>query len=252
MSETNMISEKDKELLRKLEETLGYHFSNEILLNTALTHSSFANEQGGKGEHNERLEFLGDAALELCVSAELFIRFPDAREGDLTRMRAKIVSQPSLATLALACNLEGCLRLGKGEESQGGRDRPSLLSDALEAILGAVFLDGGFGAVQAVVGNILKGKWPEQEENNHSKDCKSLLQELTQRRYKERPVYTLVGSAGPEHAKTFTVQVTLPDSLVFMSDGPSLKRAEQLVACQALEYLLSNATPGSLLAAEDY
>ncbi len=249
--EKNFLSEKDSPALNALQEILEYRFSDISFLRVALTHSSYANEQGGKAEHNERLEFLGDAALELCVSAELFARFPHAREGDLTRMRAKLVSQPSLAALAFVCNLDEFLLLGKGEESQGGRDRPSLLSDAFEAVLGAVFLDGGFAAVQSVVRTVLAGKWPEQEENNQSKDCKSLLQELTQRRFKERPLYTLVGSSGPEHAKIFTVQVTLPDSLVFMSDGPSLKRAEQLVACQALEYLLANTTPGAMLAEED-
>ncbi len=246
----NLLSDTESLAFRALQETIAYQFSDESLLLTALTHSSFANEQGGKAEHNERLEFLGDAALELCVSTELFTRFAGAREGDLTRMRAKLVSQPSLATFAIACRLDGCLRLGKGEESQGGRDRPSLLSDAFEALLGAVFLDGGFAAVQSVVRTVLNDKWPVNEEQNQSKDCKSLLQELIQRRYKERPVYALVGSAGPEHAKIFTVQVTLPDALVFMSDGPSLKRAEQLVACQALEYLLSNTTPGAMLAQE--
>ncbi len=247
MSEQS-VSEKESAALPGLQRIIGYRFSDESLLRTAMTHSSYANEQGGRAEHNERLEFLGDAALELTVSAELFARFPGAREGDLTRMRAKIVSQPSLASLALACKVDVCLLLGKGEECQGGRDRPALLSDAFEALLGAVFLDGGFGAVQSVVRTILNDKWPDQDECTQSKDCKSLLQELIQRRYKERPVYSLIGSSGPEHAKIFTVQVTLPDSLVFMSDGPSLKRAEQLVACQALEYLLANTTPNAMLA----
>lgn len=225
-------------MFSRIEKNIGYVFTDTTLLTTALTHSSHANEQGCEAEHNERLEFLGDAVLELCVSAELFSRFPDAREGDLTRMRAQIVSQPFLTELAKEYHIDRALLLGKGEENQGGRERPSLLSDAFEALLGAVYLDGGFAAAAAVVRTMFSGKWPEQKRNSQTKDCKSLLQEVTQQQFKERPVYTLIGSSGPEHAKVFTVQVTLPDNLVFTSDGPSLKRAEQLVACLALEHLL--------------
>ena len=225
-------------MLERIENNIGYTFKDRTLLQTALTHSSYANEQGGETAHNERFEFLGDAVLELCVSAELFTRFAEVREGDLTRMRAKIVSQPFLTDLAREYQLDTALRLGKGEENQGGRERPSLLSDAFEALLGAVFLDGGFAAATEVVRTVFTGKWPEQRQSTRAKDCKSLLQEVTQQRFKERPVYTLVGSSGPEHAKVFTVRVTLPDNLVFTSDGPSLKRAEQLVACLALEHLL--------------
>lgn len=229
-------------MLANVEDSIGYAFTNKSLLVVALTHSSYANEHGGEAEHNERLEFLGDAVLELCVSAELFSKFPDAREGDLTRMRAKIVSQPFLTELARANHIDAALLLGKGEESQGGRERPSLLSDAFEALLGAVFLDGGFDAATGVVRTVFTGKWPAQKQNSLAKDCKSLLQEVTQQRFKERPVYTLVGSSGPEHAKVFTVRVTLPGDLSFTSDGPSLKRAEQLVACLALEHLLPEGT----------
>lgn len=225
-------------MLQELQRTIHYHFRQVKLLEMALTHSSFANEQGGGIPHNERLEFLGDAALELCISQELFVRFPDTREGELTRMRAKLVSQPSLAVLALEIGLAGHLRLGKGEEGQGGRERPSLLSDAMEALLGAVFCDGGYAAVSEVVQTIFTGKWPAKEDEERAKDCKSLLQELTQRRYKARPVYGLVSSYGPEHAKVFTVQVALPDGRIFCCEGPSLKRAEQLVAGKALECLL--------------
>lgn len=232
-------------MLETIEERIGYTFTDKSLLATALTHSSYANEHGGEAAHNERLEFLGDAVLELCVSSELFTLFPDAREGDLTRMRAKIVSQPFLTDLAREYSVDVALLLGKGEESQGGRERPSLLSDAFEALLGAVYLDGGFAAASGVVRTVFKGKWPVKKQGGLAKDCKSRLQEVTQQRYKERPVYTLVDSSGPEHAKVFTVRVTLPDNRAFTSDGPSLKRAEQLVACLALEHLLPE--EGSIL-----
>lgn len=225
-------------MLQRVEEGLGYAFNDKALLASALTHSSYANEHGGGVAHNERLEFLGDAVLELCVSSELFKQFPDVREGDLTRMRAKIVSQPFLSELAREYGLDTVLLLGKGEESQGGRERPSLLSDAFEALLGAVYLDGGFDAAITVVRTVFDGKWPVQKQGGPAKDCKSLLQEVTQRRFKERPVYALVDSYGPEHAKVFIVRVSLPDGRDFTSDGPSLKRAEQLVASLALETLL--------------
>ena len=225
-------------MLDQIEKSLGYTFTTKSFLLTALTHSSYANEKDGGAEHNERLEFLGDAVLELCVSSELFSRFPAAREGDLTRMRAKIVSQPFLADLAKEYGFDTALNLGRGEESQGGRERPSLLSDVFEAVLGAVYLDGGFDAVTTVVRTVFDGKWSVQKQGGPAKDCKSLLQEVTQRRFKERPVYALVDSSGPEHAKIFTVKVILPDGREFVSDGPSLKRTEQIVANLALDHLL--------------
>lgn len=238
-------------MFEEVESAIGYVFHNRQLLAEALTHSSYANEQGDGNHHNERLEFLGDAVLELCVSSELFAKFSDVREGDLTRMRAKIVSQPFLTELARERKIDVALLLGKGEENQGGRDRPSLLSDAFEALLGAVYLDGGFNAATTVVRTVFDGKWPVLKTGSPTKDCKSLLQEVTQQKWKERPVYTLIGSSGPEHAKVFTVQVTLPDNLTFTSDGPSLKRAEQLVACRALEHLLPGDAFSAFLSGEN-
>jgi len=141
-----------EDALEKLQEAISYRFGQVKLLRLALTHSSYANEQGCV--HNERLEFLGDAVLELAVSQELFRRFPEAPEGVLTKMRAKLVSMPSLAGLARSTGLETCVMLGRGEESQGGRGRDSLQSDALEALLGAVFLDGGFAAASRVAPHI--------------------------------------------------------------------------------------------------
>jgi ribonuclease-3 len=227
--------------LQELQKKLHYDFGRIELLEHALTHSSCANEMGNGASHNERLEFLGDAALELSVSQELYARFPDVREGELTRMRAKLVSQSSLAVIAVETGVNLHLRLGKGEEAQGGRERPSLLCDAFEAVLGAVFLDGGYSAASAVVSALFEKKWPCVDSDERSRDCKSLLQELTQRRYKERPVYTLVESHGPEHAKVFTVKAALPDGRMFFDNGPSLKRAEQLVAGKALQCLLAEA-----------
>ncbi|MFV0423271.1 ribonuclease III [Oleidesulfovibrio sp.] len=224
-------------MIDTLQKSILYQFREVKLLETALTHSSYANEHGAEIEHNERLEFLGDAVLELAVSEQLFRKFPDAREGQLTRMRARLVSKPSLAELAKELELEKCLQLGRGEESQGGRTRSSVLSDAFEAVLGAVFLDGGYSAASNSILHILRNRWPQDAEATRSKDSKSLLQELTQKLFKERPVYTLLGSNGPEHEKIFTIQLTLPDGRSVETEGQSVKRAEQQAAAQALELL---------------
>lgn len=223
--------------LEELQNVIGHTFTNVGLLETAMTHSSWANEQAGAVEHNERLEFLGDAVLELCVSEELFSRFPTAREGDLTRMRSRLVSKTALEGLARELQLELYLRLGRGEESQGGRERAALLSDAFEAMLGAVFLDAGYGAASRVVLRIIGQHIPETVVSVRTKDYKSQLQELTQRIFKARPVYVLLDSSGPEHDKRFDVRVQLPDGTTFSATGPSMKRAEQMAAAQAVASL---------------
>lgn len=219
-----------------MERVLDYTFQRPELLRLALTHSSAANECGSATEHNERLEFLGDAVLEVCVSWELFTLFPNAREGDLTRLRSQLVSTPALADLARELGIDTCLRLGRGEESQGGRLRDTVLSDALEAVLGAVFEDGGHEAACRVVRHVFSHRWPKNVAVSPTKDFKTLLQETTQRLHKDRPVYVLVGSHGPEHAKLFEVRIDLPDGQSFLATGQSLKRAEQEAAQVALAF----------------
>jgi len=218
----------------RLERVLGYVFTDAGLLAAALTHSSFANEADGGGIHNERLEFLGDAVLSLSISSELFARFPDAQEGELTRMRSQLVNAASLAELAREIGLAEHLRLGKGEENQGGRKREALLEDAFEALLGAVYEDGGFKAARELVQRLFAGYWPRVLLREQQKDFKSQLQEIIQQKYRERPSYTLSASHGPEHAKLFEVRVCLPDGQNFIAQGPSLKRAEQEAARTAL------------------
>lgn len=219
---------------------IGHEFKQVKLLELALTHSSYANERSQAGEHiesNERMEFLGDAVLDLCVSEELYRRFPGAPEGQLTKLRARLVSEASLAEVARELGLHKIIRLGRGEASQGGRERAALLCDATEAVLGAVFLDGGFAAACACVRRILADRWPAGAEVIRVKDPKSRLQELTQGRFKARPVYRLLRSEGPDHAKVFTVCVTLPDGTEIVSGGASLKKAEQMAATMALQSL---------------
>lgn len=221
----------------ELEQSLGHKFGNGDLLTTALTHSSWANEAGCPGAHNERLEFLGDAVLELCISSELFARFPDAREGELTRMRARLVSTVSLANLAGELGIDRALLLGRGEESQGGRQRENILADAVEAVLAAIYEDGGFEAAQRAVGRIFASHWPEALKKTQTNNAKSQLQELTQRLFKACPVYALVGASGPEHAKIFEICLTLPDGREFFARNTSCKKAEQDAAAHALQAL---------------
>ncbi len=223
--------------LKALEEDLGYIFKDIAQLKSALTHSSFVNENNEELEHNERLEFLGDAVLELCVSQELFRRFPEEREGKLTKLRAQMVSRGALEARARELKLNRYIRLGHGEEEQGGRTRASILADAFEAALGAVFLDGGYEAAHTFVSRRMDHLWDKANSDTNDKDYKSLLQELTQQRFKELPVYKLVGSYGPEHDKIFEVSLTLPTKDTVMAIGKSLKRAEQAAAGLGLQLL---------------
>ncbi|OEU71603.1 MAG: ribonuclease III [Desulfovibrio sp. S3730MH75] len=228
----------EEEFLR-LQQGIHYRFSQVKHLATALTHSSWANEQAEPCEDNERLEFLGDAVLELSVTEELFKRFPEAHEGQLTKIRSKLVKEKSLSTVALELGLNDFLKLGRGEESQGGRMRSSLLADTMEAVIGAVFLDGGYPKACKLILNLFEDKWPETFEIETSKDFKSQLQEVTQAIFKERPTYVLTRTAGPEHEKVFQVILNLPTGKTFEAEGTSLKKAEQTAAATAIVYLNS-------------
>jgi ribonuclease-3 len=220
-----------------LEASIHYRFRQVKLLAQALTHSSYANEQLEPCPDNERLEYLGDAVLELCVSEEAFRRYPEAAEGQLTKVRSRLVKERSLAQIARELSLDTCLLLGRGEDSQGGRRRDALLADALEAVCGAVFLDGGFEAARDFVGRLFADRWPERADVAGAKDYKSRLQELTQKHFRERPVYVLSGSYGPEHDKVFEVTLSLPGGEGFTAAGGSVKKAEQSAAQAAVEYL---------------
>jgi len=219
-----------------LEASIHYRFSQVKHAETALTHSSYANESGG-GDHNERLEYLGDAVLELCISEEGFKRYPDAPEGILTRIRSDLVKEESLAVIARGISLHEYILLGKGEERQGGRDRDALLADALEALFGAIFLDAGFNRAREVILAMFETRWPKKPMLPVRKDYKSRLQEVTQRLFQDRPLYVLTGTRGPEHQKIFDVEVTIPDGRTFDGSGSGVRRAEQHAASRALEAL---------------
>ena len=224
--------------LKTLQEKLGYTFRDESLLRAALYHSSYANEH--RAQHilsNERLEFLGDAVLGFVTAEFLFRTFPDAPEGDLTRTRAALVREESLFEVAQSLGLGECLQLGRGEESGGGRHRPSILADATEAVLAAVYLDGGIEPVRALIHRVLLEKGDIQLTESRRRDYKTELQEFIQRKPNQTLRYALTDQSGPDHAKVFTVAVSLNETAIGSGTGRSKKEAEQAAAAAALAKL---------------
>ena len=214
----------------QLEQVLHYHFKNPALLRIAMTHTSFANESKVPTSHNERLEFLGDSVLSV-VAADYLFHHSTRPEGELTRMRASLVSEEALYRFACEIDLGSYLRLGRGEELGGGRTRPSVVSDAFEALIAALYLDGGLETARAFILPFLtEGKTADP-------DYKTKLQELVQETPGAALQYTVVGESGPDHDKTFEVQVSLNDKPVASGRGRSKKAAEQQAARQALEKL---------------
>jgi len=220
--------------MKTLEEVLGYSFENKSLLENALTHSSYANENRASGAvSNERLEFLGDSILGMVTAEHLFRTHPDLPEGELTRTRAALVCEGSLHVVAKNWGLGQYLRLGKGEENGGGRERPSILADAVEAVLAAMYLDGGIGTARKAIHKfILSGEAGAEAAN---RDYKTALQEMVQRNSGSVLTYRLVGESGPDHAKTFVMEVSLNDKPVGRGEGRSKKEAEQMAAKAAIK-----------------
>ncbi len=222
--------------LDNLEKRIGYSFSDRQLLVQALTHKSFSNEQAGYSLHNERLEFLGDAVLELVVSDWVFCHYPDIPEGGLTRIRAEVVSEKGLTRIAKELSLGEGLRLGKGEHKGGGREKASLLSDALEALLGAVYRDGGFVNAYAVIEKIFTREIQQSALQRYGSDYKTCLQERLQAQYGALPEYTLTQVAGPDHERVFSMEVYFAGKLLGKGEGSSKKSAEQKAAAVALDH----------------
>ena len=221
--------------MKTLEEKLGYTVRNRALLENALTHSSCANESRGKLQSNERLEFLGDSILGMVVADHLYRNHPDLPEGVLTRTRAALVCEDSLVVVAEELGLGEYLRLGKGEEAGGGRNRPSIRADAVEAVLAAVYLDGGIGSARKIIQKYILSR--EVAGLTKPRDYKTALQELVQRESGQVLAYRLVGEEGPDHNKRFFVEVTLNGSGVGQGSGRSKKEAEQMAAKAAIEKL---------------
>ncbi len=223
-------------MIKDLETAIGYRFHNIQLLQNALTHSSYANERWHNSLlSNERLEFLGDSVLGMLVAQYLYSTFPDRPEGELTRMRADMVCEHTLATVANKIGLGGHLMLGHGEERLGGRSRESILADATESVIAACFLDGGLEAAARFVQQYILVEVPVTRPNNM--DYKTALQELVQQKKNQVLSYALVGQSGPDHDKQFDVEVSLNGTVVGKGSGRSKKRAEQMAAKSAMEKL---------------
>lgn len=221
-----------KEALRELQDKIGYQFKDESLLKQALTHSSFANEQKiNKLSNYERLEFLGDAVLELVSSEFLFNENKDMPEGQLTRLRASMVCEPALAYCARDIDLGSYILLGKGEEATGGRKRDSITSDVMEAVIGAIFLDGGIEKAKEYIYHFILS---DLENKILFLDSKTLLQEEIQKKNTAQLRYELVGETGPDHDKQFSVEAYLDDELIGSGVGRTKKAAEQQAAYEAL------------------
>lgn len=221
--------------MERLEERINYHFSNKMYLKTALTHSSYANEERGL-KSNERLEFLGDSVLSIIVSQYLFELYKNKQEGDLTKLRASLVCEKTLAEFARSIDLGGHLLLGRGEQNSGGRERPSILSDAFEAVIAAIFLDGGMEEAKKFVLSFVIEELKKPVARTIS-DYKTTLQEIVQQNGEERLEYVLVAETGPDHNKRFTVEVHLNSNVIGKGSGRSKKLAEQQAARQALELM---------------
>jgi ribonuclease-3 len=224
--------------LRKLEDALHVRFRRLQLLEEALSHSSFVNELSEPGHpHNEKLEFLGDAVLELVISHELFGSYPSYYEGELTKLRAAVVSKPTLARIAKEMHIGTYMRLGKGEELGGGRKRNSLLADALEAIIGAVYLDRGLKAAREFVIRHFSEEIERLNHDRHKMDFKSILQEITQSRFQTLPRYTVVSEVGPPHDRIYEVLLRINDEPYGTGRGRNKKEAQQDAARIALKKL---------------
>lgn len=221
---------------KELHRLIGYEFKNKDLLTTALTHSSFANEAKGGIKYNERLEFLGDSVLGIVVSDYIYLHCPDLPEGKLTKLRASLVCEKSLYVYAKQIELGKHIRLSKGEKRSGGDDRPSILSDAFEALIAAIYLDGG---IEPARDFILRFVIPDIKSSKPKKfkDYKTALQEIVQKNPEEKLTYVLVKETGPDHDKHFVVEVHLNSNVIGKGGGRSKKEAEQQAAREALELM---------------
>ena len=224
--------------MEKLEEKIGYSFKDPALLRNALTHSSYANESRDKGVHsNERLEFLGDSVLGLVTSDYIFNLYRDIPEGELTKLRAALVCEQALHEQAESIGLSQYLYLGRGEEAGGGRTRTSILADATEALIGAIYLDGGMEKAREFVLSFIKPSVKKHAHGANFHDYKTMLQEIVQKNREETLSYRMAGQEGPDHNKTFRMEVLLNSNVIAEGVGHSKKEAEQDAAHKALQLM---------------
>ena len=225
----NDLYEENKELLEKLQNKIKYHFNDKNLLLESLTHKSY-----DKNNNNERLEFLGDAVLDLLIGEYLYKKLPKSNEGDLTKLRASMVNEASFATLARAINLGDYLFVSNGEIKNKGKEKPSILSDALEALFGAIYLDSNIDNAKKIIYALIQKVYKNANPQILFKDYKTLLQELTQSIFGLIPEYILINSSGPDHSKIFTMKIIINNIEYAIKKGKSKKEAEQ--ACAKAAY----------------
>ncbi len=221
-------------MLNALEERLEYQFHDLALLDTALTHTSYVKGDGRASAHNERLEFLGDAVLELCTSEYLFTRFPDSDEGAMTRLRAQAVCESALYEVAKDYGFGRLLLLGRGEDHSGGREKPSILSDAVEAVIGALYIDGGMEVAKRFIMRFVHKSVEDAMAGRLIKDHKTMLQEYVQKHHMGQIAYELIGSSGPDHNKTFSMRVLVAGETAGTGEGRTKQEAGQHAARAAL------------------
>lgn len=219
-------------MISELEKRLGYQFKDTNLIIEALTHKSFK-----KSYNNERLEFLGDAVLDLIIGEYLFKKFKDSNEGELSKLRASLVNEEGFAKLAKQIDLGECIFISLAEENNSGRQKPSLISNAFEAVMGAIYLESGLYAVRDIVLELIERTYPKIELDVIFKDYKTTLQELTQSEFATTPKYTMVGSSGPDHKKEFEIEVSINENTLAIAKGKSKKSAQQEAAKKALKIL---------------
>lgn len=229
-------SERRKEL-QLFEKQAGIRFRKLELLNHAFCHRSFANESDGTVANNEKLEFLGDSVLGLVIAEYLYLTLPDSVEGDLAKIKSFVVSEDSLAAISRNLRVDNFILIGKGEEFSGGRSKKAILADAMEAIIGAYFLDSGIGSAKKFILRYLVPEIDKVLQNKHKKDYKTLLQEFVQKKYKTYPKYVLVKRTGPDHRKTFWIDVRVKDRNYGPGQGRNKKEAEQEAARVAFQAL---------------
>jgi ribonuclease-3 len=234
------VSSDRKKELQLFEKHAGLRFRRYDLLNLAFSHRSFANESGASVANNEKLEFLGDSVLGLVVAEYLYELLPEEEEGRLAKIKSFVVSENSLADIARALRVDTFILIGKGEEYSGGRSKKALLADAMEAVIGAYFLDSGFDKVRKFILRYFVPEINKVLENRHRKDYKTLLQEYLQKQHKMYPKYQLVKKTGPDHAKEFWMEVQVLDRKFGPGRGRNKKEAEQKAARLAYEYLTGN------------
>ena len=222
--------------MKELQENLGYTFHNIELLRTALTHSSYANESHGKLKCNERLEFLGDSILGMVTAEYLYLHCPEVPEGGLTKQRAALVCEKALCKYSRELGIGRCLMLGRGERHSGGENRPSILADAFESVLAAVYLDGGMKVAKALVLRFITREMAETRKPGF-RDYKTQLQEIVQQNPEEQLEYVLVEESGPDHDKHFVIEVRLNSNVLSRGGGRSKKEAEQQAAREALQLM---------------